>query len=151
MSADLRKVRAAAQAQAAATDLLAAAVREAMAAPGRDVTAIARAAGITRQTAYRWAAADGHHVTVVDALDDALQVIAGALDHHAAADVTRGIGRSPDVQIRRLRLGLSNLAGTPTGAEREVIARALVVADAAQRVHDRSGMWPETVVIDRPQ
>lgn len=148
MSATLRKVWAAAQAQAAATDLLIAAVREAMAEPDRDVAAIAREAGVTRQTVYRWSAADGRRTVVVrDALDDALRVVASGLDHHAAADVTRGVGQAPDVQIRRLRLGLSNLAGAPTEAEREVTSLATAVADAAERAHERSGKWPRTVVI----
>ena len=148
MSATLRKVWAAAQAQAAATDLLIAAVREAMAEPDRDVAAIAREAGVTRQTVYRGSAADGRRTVVVrDALDDALRVVASGLDHHAAADVTRGVGQAPDVQIR---LGLSNLAGAPTEAEREVTSLATAVADAAERAHERSGKWPRTVVIDRP-
>ena len=148
MSATLRKVWAAAQAQAAATDLLIAAVREAMAEPDRDVAAIAREAGVARQAVDRGSAADGRRTGGVrDALDDALRVVASGLDHHAAADVTRGVGQAPDVQIRRLRLGLSNLAGAPTEAEREVTSLATAVADAAERAHERSGKWPRTVVI----
>lgn len=107
----LDAVTEAAQLRQAATDQLRGAVAAAHT-QGAEITAIAAAAGIGRQTVYRWLAldGDGQTVDVAQALDDALAVTAGLVSATTASQVMAGVrSRDLGVKMRRLQLGLKNL------------------------------------------
>lgn len=117
---------------------------------GHQVTEIAAAAGVTRQTVYRWM--DGTkrvRVDVREVLNDALGKMIGHVGEATTAQLCAGLASGQvDVKVRRYRLGVQNLAVERPDAElRAALAAASEVIDAAEAVHGRSGRWPTTVTL----
>lgn len=146
---ELDAVVAAAEDLAAATARVKSAVAAARAA-GIEVTAIASAADVTRQTVYRWAAESTSTpaVHVRRTLDAALAAMI-AYSPTASGSLAHALtSHDPRVKVRRLRLAVSNLATTDELSEedREAVQLALLVA--ADITRREGGTIPTWVRLD---
>lgn len=159
MSARLDAVRAAARAyERASRDLRAAVAAAASGESGEaeGIASIATAAGVTRQTVYRWMAMEtgsgGDSVPLVRTLDDALALMAAITTSPSAAEtIPRRIGGGVSIEAKLLglRIGASNMP--PVRAlsedERAIIFLGTGAAAAAERYHERYGKWPYRVYV----
>lgn len=145
LAALLGEVGAAAVRAEAANSELRRAVRLAVAG-GAEVAAVAREAGVSRGTVYRWADTDADTLDVGRVVDAALTILASHVPAYTAGQVSAGIG-APDLQVRlrRLQLGLAALASVDDldEPERRTVTLATWVRSEAIRHRERTGNWPE--------
>ena len=124
-------------AAAARRDAAAAALVDAVAAAkadGEEIAGIARAAGVGRQTIYRWLTNRGTAapVTVWTALDDGLVILADLVSADTRGQVTAALSsRDVRVKLRRWDLGWKNI--TP-GAQHDLDDQERAVLDLAGKV-----------------
>lgn len=117
---------------------------------GHQVTEIAAAAGVTRQTVYRWM--DGTkrvRVDVRDVLNDALGKMICHVGEATTVELLAGLASGQvDVKIRRFRLGVKNLdISQPDDELRAALVMASEVIDTAEGVYRRTSRWPRTVTL----
>ena len=123
--------------------------------PPYTISDVAAAAEATRQTVYRWAGEHGAansagRVDVRGALAPALSVLAAVIGPVNSGSVAkRAASDDIAVIVRGLDMGLKSLDPATmndlTDEDRSLLAHAQRVRAAAERVHDQSGRWPETV------
>lgn len=147
----LADIRAAADAAAAAQTNLRAAVQAAVDA-GAAVSDVATAAGVTRQTIYRWAdQGTATRLPVQETLGAALLVLADVIGPTNRPTVLARVHGSPEQQLRGLDIALKSLdvGGLESLDEeqRGVVATAQAVAAAARRQHASGGGWPSSVAV----
>lgn len=131
---------------------LKAAVAEAVAADD-DVTAIARAADVGRQTVYRWAkdhSGTGGGVRTATALSEALAILAAVVGPTNQATIATRVTH-PDIPVKILgiEIGIKSLPDQSqlTEEERSIISTGAEVAAKARQIHTERGTWPEWVTI----
>lgn len=122
---------------------------------GSEVSAIARAAGVTRQTIYRWIASEGEVrplFDVGDALDEALLLLATIVGEPGATTLRKRHGH-PRLEVRALgvQIGMANLPhdiqDQLTGDELQILSAGALVLDRGRNYHRKYGEWPRTVPV----
>lgn len=120
-----------------------------------DVAAIARAAGVTRQTVYRWATeGDKVAVPVAGALNGALEVLMSCVTSNTARDVAKGLGSHRiDAKVRRYQLAMSNVDPAAFKAldedEHAAIHLAGLVVGVLADLGPNADRWPATITVTR--
>lgn len=114
---------------------------------GAEIAAIARAAGVTRQTAYKWADGfPGVKYNVRQEIDRGLTILAS----HGNISAAKRIG-GRGVIIGALAAWKTGIQGLPWDrideAERATLREISAVLAEAQNAKDRTGEYPEWVVI----
>lgn len=140
--------RAALRAQQAQQDLTQAATRAREA--GDNISAIAEAAGVTRQTIYRWTSQagmgtePGAPLPVRETLDQGLAILMAHGNAHAARYLG---GRGTIVgAIAAWETGLKDLQMSRLDEEeRAVLSQVSLVVGLAKTGHARTGQWPQAV------
>ena len=132
------------------------AVAEAKAA-GAPVGAIADAAGVTRQTVYRWleqSVGASHRADLRETLDAALELLAEHVgDTNRPTLLARLASREIGPKVLGIRIGTSSLppgfSARATDEERLTITSGTEAAQEALRARDQTGEWPEWVRMGR--
>jgi AcrR family transcriptional regulator len=117
---------------------------------GCEITEIAAAAGVGRQTIYRWLETPSPvRVDVAEVIDDALARMIGHVGPGTIDQLTAGLRSDQlDVKIRRFRLGVRNVQpGTLDPELRAILGTASEAIAAAERTHERSRVWPSTIAL----
>ena len=147
----LADVRAAADAATAAQAALRAAVQAAVTA-GAAVSDVAAAAGVTRQTIYRWAdQGEAVRLPVQQTLGAALLVLADVIGPTNRPTVLARVHGGPEQQLLGLDIALRSLDVGGLEAldeeQRATIKTGQAVAQAARRFRAARGEWPATVAV----
>lgn len=118
---------------------------------GIPIATIAEAAGVTRQTVYRWTqrvdgVAGGQAADVRATLDQGLIILA-AHGHHQASRYIGGSGTITGA-LAAWKAGTHGLVMDQLDEDEQATMRQVsTVVGLAKRYHSRTGVWPRTVAL----
>lgn len=112
---------------------------------GEKITAIAKAAGVGRQTIYRWINDDlvTKRIRVDVTMEKALAILAG-YGHAASARYLGGKG-TPIGRMAALKTGITELLPKVDEEERLILQEAAFAAAEAERLYHQNGSYPNVV------